>query len=122
MSEFLNELNVKVIDDGNYMLLSSLKYRSDIYKGVINVPRYFKTDFASVPRVPIIYYFFGNLAHHEAVIHDFLYRTQLTSRLTADRIFLEAMKVRGKPFLRRWCMFLGVRIGGKKIYNSYTLQ
>jgi len=60
----------------------------------------FYTDLASVPRVPIIYELWGNRAHREAVLHDYLFRINsvpVVSWMTANRVFLEAMLSTGKP-------------------------
>ena len=103
MAKFLTELDVKCINDGSWRLSSPLEYESDIV-GLIQVPLNFETDFASVPRVPIAYTLFGNRAHRESVLHDYLYqmkrilhRLELISlakpvtRKEADRIWLNAM-------------------------------
>jgi len=109
---------VTSLSDSLWQVISVLVYRSRIYKGIITVPEGFVTDFASVPRVPLVYFAFGNRAHHESVIHDYIYQTHLTSKAKADRIFLEAMKARGKPLWIRWGMYLGVILGGRKAYKS----
>jgi hypothetical protein len=60
---------------------------------------------------------FGNIAQREAVIHDFLYRESGVSRADADAVFLEAMKISGKPLWKRWLMWLGTRVGGWTAYK-----
>lgn len=117
-SEFLTELDTRDIDDDHCVLLSDLVYMSAIYGGKITVPTGFVTDLASVPRVPVIYMAFGDRAHREAVVHDYLYQTHLVKKSVADRIFLEAMKARGKPLWVRWGMYLGVVLGGASSYKS----
>lgn len=118
-SEFLNELLIKPTKkDGEWVLLEPLRYQSRIYKGVIEVPAGFVTDFASVPRVPIAYTLFGDRAHRESVVHDFLYQKHLVGKAKADRIFLEAMKVRKKGVFVRFAMYLGVVLGGGSAYKS----
>ena len=118
-SEFLNELLIKPTSkDGEWVLLEPLRYQSKIYKGTIEIPAGFVTDFASVPRVPVAYTLFGDRAHRESVIHDFLYTRHLVGKAKADRIFLEAMKVRKKSVFVRWAMYLGVMLGGGSAYKS----
>jgi hypothetical protein len=116
MSKFKSELRPRLLDDDTIWTLdTALVYESDLLKAVITVPMGFQTDFASVPRVPIVYGFFGDRAHRESVIHDYLYRIDsnpIVSRKQADDVFYEAMKLRGKSFLVRWCMWFGVRLGG----------
>jgi hypothetical protein len=112
MAHFLTELDchLKSSCENIWILDSSLIYESDIV-GRIVVPAGFETDLASVPRLIVIYELWGNRCHREAVIHDYLYRQDSVpqaSKLQADRVFLEAMRVRGNPFYIRWFMFAGV--------------
>jgi hypothetical protein len=134
MAGFLTELDVRCLDDGYWKLEAPLRYASDILGHVgrtpegftiavpciITVPAGFLTDFASVPRVPIVFWFWGDRAHREAVLHDYLYRVDsdpVVERSRADRAFLEAMGSRGKSWGVRWPMYLGVRIGGGAAYH-----
>ncbi len=128
MSNFLTELDAKLKDDDSIWFLDSpLIYESDLL-GKIEVPEGFETDFASVPRIPIFYTLFGNRAHREAVLHDYLYRIDartskydLIFREKADAVFLEAMEVRGKSFFVRWPMYFGVRLGGWTAYHKHKV-
>ena len=118
-SEFLSELIIQPVgDDGLWVVNEPLIYYSRIYGGSITVPAGFYTDLASVPRVPFIHDAFGDRAHREAVLHDYLYQKHLVSKHKADRIFLEAMKSRKKKLWIRWGMYLGVMFGGQASYNS----
>ena len=112
MAKFLTHLDGRWIDDERFMLLADLIYESDILGLQVIVPKGFITDFASVPRVPVIYFAFGDRAHHESVLHDALYKTGTVSRKMADAVFLEAMKARGKKWWIRTGMWWGVRLGG----------
>jgi hypothetical protein len=47
-----------------------------------------------------------------AVVHDHLYSIKVIPRIVCDLVFLEAMKVRGETFRKRWYSFIGVRLGG----------
>ena len=119
MSKFITELDARLKDNDRVWILDSpLIYQSDML-GKIEVPAGFETDFASVPRVPIAYMFYGDRAHREAVIHDYLYRCDSSPKVafsTANDVFFEAMKCRGKNWFIRFPMFLGVKFGG---YSSY---
>ena len=120
MSKFLTEMDVRCIDDGAWILVSDRCYESDLL-GLITVPAGFQTDFASVPRVPVFYMMFGDRAHRESVLHDFLYRLDAVppaTRSQADDVFLEAMKERGKGFFVRRIMYWGVRVGGWTAYHK----
>ena len=120
MAEFLTTLSGNCLDDKVWELAKPLIYQSDIV-GKIEVPEGFQTDFASVPRVPIAYALFGDRAHHEAVIHDYLYRTDSVPQASysqANDCFLEAMKVRGKSWFVRYSMYWGVVLGGWTSYHK----
>jgi hypothetical protein len=101
-----------------------LVYNSAILKTQITIVpdcqfRPFYTDLASVPRLPVIYELWGNRAHREAVLHDYLYRKNsvpTVSFMTANRVFLEAMLSTGKPWRVAYPMFIGVCLCG---YFSY---
>ena len=65
---FATELCVEEISDilnsgrGNWQLTQPLVYKSDITGGTYTVPTGFVTDFASVPRVPIVFLLCGDTA------------------------------------------------------------
>jgi hypothetical protein len=116
MSRFLTELNamLKEVSDTVYVLHGPLVYQSEL-AGIIVVPSGFETDLASVPRVPLFYLALAGRAHREAVLHDYLFRIGCRPRvsfMTANRIFLEAMRVRGKAWWVKYPMFVGVCLGG----------
>lgn len=121
MSKFLTELDpeLKPGSDKVWILRSPLIYRSDLMGCDIEVPTAFQNDGASVPRVPIVYMFWGGRCHREAVLHDFSYCEDSKPIFTfaqANAVFLEAMESRGKSVGVRYPMFWGVWVGG---YFSY---
>lgn len=137
MSKFITELDVRLRDDCDsiFVLNTPLVYVSALLKCTIKVPheyvtdinkgasyiQNFETDFASVPRIPFIYDAWGDRAHREAVIHDYLFRKDsipVVSFMMANRVFLEAMECRGKPFYIRYPMFYGVCIGAYPSYHK----
>ncbi|MDX1464480.1 MAG: DUF1353 domain-containing protein [Halomonas sp.] len=103
--------------DGDYpwRLDDDLVYVSDVL-GLIRVPRGYCTDFASVPRIPGVYWMAGGRATLPAIVHDCLYDcwTHKITRAQADRVFLEAMNARQDPKRRvlRWIMYSAVRACG----------
>jgi len=118
MGEFKTKLQVE--SQGQYWeLISPLIFDSNIY-GEITVPAGFFTDFASVPRIPIVYAMFGNKSHSSAALHDYLYSgSEDISRKDADNIFLEAMESRNQS---KWCrkvMWRAVRWFGGGRYVSF---
>ena len=119
MAKFLTDLTVTKIKTGQWELAGELKYESDIVEDLICVPAGTRTDFASVPRLPLAYLLAGNTAHRPAAVHDWLYSKQMYEKKIADKIFLEAMKVVGINWFRRKTMYFAVRLGGFKAWNSY---
>ena len=121
MSRFMTSLVVKIAndtDDGMWEVEVPLAYESDVAKQIIIVPPGFKTDFASVPRLPIIYEAFGNHAAEAAVVHDYLYTTKIVTRDMADAVLREAAGVQGVSAWRAWCIWAGVRIGGGAYWDQ----
>mgnify|MGYP001615594605 CR=1 FL=1 len=93
---------------------------------IIRVPGGFLTDFASVPRLPIVYMAYANRAHLPAIAHDFLYREGGTEedREYADNVFLHGMLGTlvpdGENSLTEedaYQMYNGVRLGGASRFN-----
>ena len=122
MSRFLTPLCVAMTNrkyNGRdlWRLSSDFIYQSRI-AGLITVPNGFLTDFASVPRLPVVFWLTGDTAHRAAVIHDWLYKTGLKPRDIADRVLLEAMKVARMPLWRRQSMYLAVRLFGARNYHG----
>lgn len=120
MSKFLTSLCVTEIDDSVFQVCDhTFSYYSDRIAQVIDVPVGFFTDFASVPRLGVVYAMLGNTAHEPAVIHDWCYYTGTLTREAADKILLEAMAVIGVPLWRRWPIYWGVRMGGWHAWNDH---
>lgn len=117
MGRFLSELDVRQISKHRWLLLRPLRYEHDGKLYVI--PRGFITDFASVPRLPLVYSMAGDTGHRAAVLHDWLYRVQICSRARADRLFRIALQDDGEPAWRAWMMWAGVRAGGFFVWRKY---
>lgn len=96
-----------------FITIKSLSYTTK--KGITyTVPVGFITDGASIPK--IFWSWIGSpyTGHYRraALIHDYLYFTQIARRSYADRIFLEAMKYLGVSFWKRRTMWFAVRSWG----------
>lgn len=117
-SHFITELAVQQLSDERWRLLRPLVYYSHRLQRSIAVPEGFETDFASVPRLPFVYWLAGGKATKAAVVHDYLYRKSGVSRADADAIFAEAMQASGQPGWRRGLMWAGLRIGGWTAYQD----
>lgn len=105
---------------GEWVLLKPLVYYSIILGREIVVPAGFRTDLASVPRLPIIFWLTGATADEAAVVHDYLYTTREVSRSAADAVMREASAVMGTPGWRRGLMWAGVRVGGGSYWKEPT--
>lgn len=72
------------------------------------VPKWFRTDFGSIP------FFLRGLFNHSKyvayILHDYLYSTQIVSRMTADRLLREWLKWEWMSFIWRMLVYLWVRI------------
>lgn len=87
----------------------------------INVPKGFKTDFASIPR--IFYCILTPIGKHTqpAILHDYLYSfgyKEGFSRKDSDRVFLEAMSDCGVNVVTRRLMWLAVRLFAFPFYKT----
>lgn len=139
MGKYLTRLRTENIGDGKHRLIEPFLYSSDTL-GLIEVPAGFVTDFASVPRLPLVYLLFGGIGDEEAVLHDWLYTSphvvhtgcgRLVTRCEADRLFrgaryasaytpltsYESVNVTRLAkntwaYLGAWCMWVGVRVFG----------
>lgn len=84
--------------------------------GILRIPATYRTDYASTPRIPGLYWLVGGRATLPAIAHDYLYDcwTGEIPRKVADRVFLEAMGAEHDPkhWLTRRLMYAGVRLGG----------
>lgn len=111
MARFINIPPLEIGDkQEQWILHEDCIYQSDLWKLKIVVPTGSKTDLASIPRIFRFLVIKNGRHRAAAIIHDFLCRLKLDfSRVLADKIFLEAMKLLGVPRLRRWAMFLAVR-------------
>lgn len=81
----------------------------------------FYFDFASVPRVARGFYpSVGKKTDLPALIHDFLYATELVDRKMADDLFHIAMQHMGVPRFKRDTMHAAVRAGGWATWSNHT--
>jgi hypothetical protein len=118
---FLSKLvieNADSADDGQWLLMRPLRYYSEVVDSDINVPAGFKTDLASVPRLPVVYLLTGDTSNEAAVVHDYLYAAHLFDRKTADAVLLEASAVTGVPAWRRYLMWAAVRLFGSSHWDK----
>lgn len=119
--KFLSTLNVQPLKGPWYRLTHKLVYRSHYTENPIVVPAGFVTDFTST-RLPILYWFAGEVADKSGTVHDWLYRERghLYDRKTCDLIYHEAMGVEGYGMVKRNAFYYGLRIFGGSAYHQHT--
>lgn len=117
MDRIPQQLVVKLLDRKVWGLVEDFYY-IDPELGIIKVPSGFESDFATVPRLPIIFDMVGAYGHAASVLHDYLYDKALVSRKEADVVFYNALRSTGHARWRSWIMYLGVRLFGKQHYRG----
>ena len=117
MSNFFTPLRLEYLDGRRWQLLEPFGYRVDGARDSIRVPKGFVTDFASIPRWLWWLYPPTGRWGRAAVLHDWLYCKATRPRKACDDVFLEAMRVLGVPWHRRYLMFLAVRLFGGRAYH-----
>jgi len=114
MSKFLSELEVKFVGDHEIELLADLLYCESLNKN-LKVPKGFVCDGASIPRIAwsIVGYPMEGDYVEAAVIHDYLYRNAIGTKVHADNVFLQAMKDLKVNIVKRRVMYWAVKYFGK---------
>lgn len=115
----ITELKTTPIDD-KYWLVNE-EYRYQTSKGLVVVPKGFRTDYASVPKI------FRNIINtygkhgRAAVVHDWLYSSKCKINITraeADKIFLEIMVEWSVKKYKRILMYMLVRMFGESHFRK----
>jgi hypothetical protein len=122
VAAFLLPLTVTPLNDGRNWIVDPppFIYESALLQRIFVVPVGQPTDFASIPRL------FWTLVgaptgrySRAAALHDDLYRNHgLVTRKQADDVLFEAMGVCRVPWLTKWLVYLGVRLGGASSYKG----
>ena len=120
MGRFIGTIGIEPAGGKLWRTTKSFAYVTDKNE-IINIPVGFKFDGVSVPKFAWI--IIGHPLDQDhlaaACIHDWLYRTQITTRYRADKIFREALKTRRVSFWKRQIMYYAVRLGGRKAWNKH---
>lgn len=127
MSSFTTELVISPIEGetGLFYLQEHFRYRigSKNSKKIIEVPKGYITDAASIPRVlqPILSPW-GKYGK-SAILHDFCYRNNpLGTKEASDKLMVEAMEVLGVPSIQIKTIYYGLKIGGGIVWDKYRKQ
>jgi hypothetical protein len=94
------------MDGGDYMVLKAFSFEGP--DCTVVVPRFFRTDFASIPRGLRWLVTGHGDTRKPAVIHDYLYRHGIGTKKAADNIFNTAMKEEGVPAWKRRLIYRAV--------------
>jgi hypothetical protein len=108
------------------------------------IPVGFETDLASIPRMPIVWFLWGDRVHREGVLHDYAYRInsvyhvktafgawmpvdKQVTRKEADDLLFEAMRSEGagsksQPFWVTYPVWVGVRAGGWGAFHNMMVE
>lgn len=110
---------VAFTDHRHAMLFEDLIYEEADTDTRIVVPAGFVTDHASIPGSVKRYFESGGMAYqYPAIVHDWLYWSQTTTRKEADRVFDAAMKDCGVGDMKRRTISAAVRAGGSAAWEQ----
>ena len=120
MSNFTDPLILRHINGNLWQTDRKFSYHvgSEDSTDVITVPKGFLTDLASVPWPVSMLIPKSGAFNQSAVLHDFLYTTQIRPRAASDKIFLESMKNLGVNWFIRGIMYNSVRAFGGLVWKS----
>lgn len=125
-SKFLSSFSVedRTGENGNDIpsvyLTENLGFFSSVAELNIWVPRMYHCDSASIPRALWGIYPSWGRWNRAAVVHDWLYSVQVTTRGEADSVFLDALEVCGVPLIRRKLFYRSVRMFGRCRWDGVT--
>lgn len=119
VSHFVGELDTRLVDEkaNLHRLLAPFGFYSDLLGELVEAPQSFVTDFASVPRIVGAWLLYGGKGKRAAVIHDWLYSTQMVRRSVADAVFKEALQASSYAGWEVGGMYAGVCLGGWVAWN-----
>ena len=86
-----------------------IKYSSEIV--VLNriiVPKWFKTDFGSIPQ--FLWICFDKTKYISYILHDYLISKTKIERIVCDRVLIDAMKLEWAWSTERFFIYIWVRI------------
>lgn len=99
---------------GEWVLFADLVWKGDMD---VTVPRGFITDLASIPRLFRNILDVNGRSRRAAVLHDWLYCVQSTTREEADLLFLQALQAEQVGWLSH-VYYRAVRLGGRRAWGN----
>ncbi|SDF84045.1 DUF1353 domain-containing protein [Thalassobaculum litoreum] len=124
MERFPDELVLRKLNGSEWEVQARFRYWSARLLWWIEVPAGFTTDLASIPWFGRWYVSVDGDHTKAAVVHDYLYTRASAAtfpsltRREADRVFREALRLRGVGPIKTWIMYAAVRIGGGRMYRD----
>ena len=124
MERFPDELILRKLNGPQWEVREPFRFYTARQIAWIIVPAGFITDLASVPWFGRWYVSVDGDHTKPAIIHDFLYTRASVAlglaitRREADRIFREALRLRGVGLIKTWILYTAVRIGGGRRYRA----
>lgn len=124
---FLPPSSPSVVAFGNnkawFVYKEDMPYKIGKTKDKIVVPSGFVTDYASIPEL----FWLFDLSPHEqysraAIIHDYLYWSQVCTQEQADRLMFIAMQESKVGWLRRWLVYGAVKLFGGSSWDDNTKE
>jgi len=106
------------VDGAHWIVRQPMIYRVGNSQDTITVPVGFVTDFASIP--PALQSIIRQNGRYllPAVVHDYLYWTQMCTREQADQIFLIAMTENSVGAAHRTALYQAVNVAGSFAWDD----
>ena len=105
-----------------FVLLEPMIYEVGSSGSVIKVPAGFVTDYASIPSFLWSLYSPHDQYSRAAIVHDYLYWSQLCSRPQADNLFMIAMRESEVPEITRNNVYRAVTTLGQSSWDDNRRQ
>lgn len=105
-----------------FILLEEMEYKIGESELRIRVPAGFVTDYASIPSSLWSLYSPHDQYSRAAIVHDYLYWSQLCSRKQADNLFMIAMQESEVPETTRKIIYNGVTAFGESAWKENQRQ
>lgn len=115
---FITPVCIKPYKDYRYSICHDVKFI--VKKQIFTIPKGFKTDLASIPKIawPIMAPSHSDLIR-AAIVHDWFYRMTCDfNRKDTDLIFYYMLKNDGVSTIRAFLMYYAVRFFGWNYYNE----
>jgi hypothetical protein len=120
MSAFFGDLVVKLVNDeegGLWELVRPISFESSTGY-LITAPIGFRSDFMTIPRIPIVFDHLGDRCMRAGVLHDYAYSSMCVPREDADKLLQEMLIKEGMSRADADLCYLGVRICGESHYGT----